>query len=118
MGVQVLSYNYLQSVSSSQKVHRILEIVKKGDVVLIEGKLTAEEEMTLTSKTMENVSKDFSGIEIAYLGTPEPSSTLEKIRDKIVSLLAKDRMGITAIGPSKIIKEIKSNPSKLEILFK
>jgi len=118
MGVQVLSYNHLQGLTSEQKISKVLEIVKKGDVVLIEGRLTAEEELTLTSKTMENISKSFHGIEIAYLGTPQPSTTLDKIKEKFASFLIKDRLGITAIGPSKKIKEIKSNPSKLEILFK
>lgn len=118
MGVQVLSYELMKQWSSHARIKRILEIVKKGDIVMIEGRLSPDEETTLISSALQNVSGKFSGIEIAFLDSNKSKSAIEKIRDSIIKVLAKDRIGITVVGPSKLIKEIKMNPDKLEILFK
>ena len=68
---------------------------------------------------MRNVSGKFSGIEIAFLEGKNTTKTFgEKLKKKLLMILAKDRFGLTVVGPSKVIKEIKMNPEKLEILFK
>lgn len=118
VGVQVLSYDLVKSMRPSQKIKKILEIVMKGDVVMIEGKLASEEETSLISSALEVVSKKFSGIEIAYLDSKSSNSFVDKFKDRIVKVLAGDRVGITVVGPSKLVKEIKMDPQKLEILFK
>lgn len=117
-GVQVLSYELIKNWDSSDKLKKILDIVKKGDVVMLEGRLTAEEETELVYQALANVSGKFTGIEVAFLNSNKSRNILEKVRDSIVKILVKDRIGITVIGPSKIIKEIKMDPNKLEILFK
>lgn len=117
-GVQVLAYELIKDWDSDKKIKKILEIVKKGEIVMLEGKLSPEEDLNLTSKALESVSGKFSGIEVAYLGSVSTQSVLARLRDTVLRVIAKDRFGITVIGPSKIIKEIKMNPSKLEILFK
>jgi len=118
VGVQVLSYELVKNLRSSAKIKRILDIVKKGDVVMLEGKLSSDEEASLITSALESVSGKFSGVEIAYLDSMSSKSLIEKFRDRIVKILAKDRIGITVVGPSKIVKEIKMDPNKLEILFK
>lgn len=118
MGVQVLSYDMMKNLSSDRKIRKILDIVKTTDIVMLEGRLTADEETYLISKAMANVSGKFSGIEVAFLGSTKSNNFGDKVRNTILKLLAKDRFGITVVGPSKIIKEIKMDPNKLEILFK
>lgn len=117
-GVQILSYELMKNLDSAKRISKILEIVKTGSVVVLEGRLASEEETNLISNALSSISGRFSGIEIAYLDTTKPSSFIEKIKDRFVKLLAKERIGITVIGPSKIIKEIKMDPNKLEVLFK
>ena len=117
-GVQVLAYELIKNLDSDKKIKKILAIVKKGDVVMLEGKLNSDEELTLTSKALESVSGKFSGIEIAYLSSIGTKSLIEKVKDSLIKAIAKDRFGITVIGPSKLIKEIKMDPNKLQILFK
>ena len=117
MGVQVLSYDLVKGLHFEQKISKVLEIVKKGDVVLLEGRLSPDEELTLTSKALESVSGKFSGIEIAYLKSSNSKTFFGSFKETLIKLLAKDRFGITVIGPSKIIKEIKMDPQRLEILF-
>lgn len=117
MGVQVLSYELMKKLSSEKKIDKVLDIIKKGDIVLLEGRLSSDEELTLTSRALQNVSGKFSGIEIAFLNSITSKSLIEKIKTGLLQIIAKDRFGITAIGPSKIIKEIKMDPNKIEILF-
>ena len=117
-GVQVLSYNMVKELDSDKKVNKILEIVKKGDVVLIEGRLSPEEETVLMSKALRNVSGKFSGVEIAFLEDGSTNSVVDKLKSSFLKVIAGNRFGLTAVGPSKIVKEIKMNPDKLEILFK
>lgn len=117
-GVQILSYNMIQEFGQDKKVDKILEIVKKGDVVLIEGRLSNDEETVLMSKALRNVSGKFSGVEIAFLDDSKSNSVIDKLKNNVLKLIAGNRFGLTAIGPSKVIKEIKMNPNKLEILFK
>lgn len=118
MGMQVLSYELMKGVGPHLRIKKIMEIVKKGDIVMLEGRLSPDEETILISSALENVSGKFSGIEIAFLDSMKSKSLVEKLKDSLIKVLAKDRFGITVIGPSKIIKEIKMNPDKLEILFK
>ena len=118
MGVQVLSYELIKNWSDSEKIKKILEVVRKGDIVMLEGRLDPIIETELVSKALSNLSGKFSGIEVAFLNSPKSKSVIDKFRDSILNFIAKDRMGITVIGPSKTIKEIKMDPNKLEILFK
>jgi hypothetical protein len=117
-GVQVLSYELLKNLDESKKIKKILEVVKKGDIVMLEGKLDPLVETELVSKALSSVSGKFSGIEVAFLNSPKSNSIVDKFKNSVLNFIAKDRMGITVVGPSKIIKEIKMDPNKLEILFK
>ncbi len=118
MGVQVLSYDLMKSLGSKNRITKILEIVRKGDIVMIEGKITPEEEAMLITNALSNVKGKFTGIEIAYLDSRTEDSLIEKFKGHLLKVLANDRLGITVIGPSKLIKEVKMDPQKLEILFK
>lgn len=118
MEVQVLSYLMMKSLNSEKKIEKILTLVKKGDIVMLEGRLHPDEELSLTSSALKNVSGKFSGIEIAYLSSVESKSFIDKLKHNIAKFLLKDRLGITVVGPSKIVKEIKMDPDKLEILLK
>jgi len=118
MAMQVLSYELIKRLDSALRIKRILNIVKTGDIVMLEGKLSSEEEVELISSALANVSGKFSGIEVAFLNSSKDDNFLDSLRNKLLKIIAKDRFGITVIGPSKIIKEIKMDPNKLEVLFK
>lgn len=117
MGVQVLSYSSIEKLDSSSKIQKILRIVKKGDVVLIEGKLELKEETMLITEALKGISNKFSGVELAYLDSKIEKTFHQKFKNFLIKLLGGRSLGITVIGPSKIIKEIKMNPDNLEILF-
>lgn len=117
-GVQVLSYDLIKDLTNKHKIDKILSIVKSGDVVMLEGRLSREIENELITSALQSVSGKFTGIEVAFLDSKTEKTILGKLKLKVLKLIAKDRIGISVIGPSKIIKEIKMDPKKLEILFK
>jgi len=119
MGVQVLSYDLIMDLDSKDRITKILNIVRdKGDVVMIEGRLSPEDETELISSALGSVSGRFTGIEVAFLDHKRAQGFIAKLKDSLLKILAKDRIGITVVGPSNIVKEIKMDPQKLEILFK
>ena len=119
MGVQVLSYDLIMTLDQKKRIEKILDIVREdGDVAMIEGRLGPEDETELISSALGSVSGRFTGIEVAFLDNKKSHGFIEKLKDSLIKILAKDRIGITVVGPSNIIKEIKMNPDKLEILFK
>lgn len=117
MEIKILSYDFMKNLSSGKKIKEILNLVLKNEIVLLEGKLSFEEQNDLTTHALRKINSKFSGIEIAYL-SPTNDTFKEKILNKILNLFAKNRLGLTLIGPSKIVKEIKMDPKKLDILLK
>lgn len=116
--VEIISYELIKNLKSEDKLNKILNIVKLGKIVLLEGRLTVKEETDLISFSLEQVDSKFSGIEIAHLNSQKNKTIIDKMKNSIIEVLAKNRIGITVIGPAKIVKEIKMNPNKLEILYK
>ena len=108
-----MPHSDIENISSARIVHKILEIVKQGKIVVLEGKLKSEEEADLIEITMQNVNKKFKGIEVATLN---PKGK-DDFRSKILGLIAGNRIGLTVIGPAVIVKDIKKNPGKLELLI-
>jgi uncharacterized protein len=119
-GFKIFSYDLLSSMQRQNRISKIFNAVKTGEIVVIEGRLDVNEELELTNKALMNIDSKFTGIEIAHLLKEKKmeDNFLEFVKDKVISLIAKNRLGITVIGPSKKIKEIKMDPSNLEILFK
>ncbi len=62
-----LSSSALESSTSMEKVSMIVDWVKKGDLVVIEGGLTPEEEAELIETTMREIDvENFMGIDILH----------------------------------------------------
>ncbi len=116
--LQFVPYHEISDLSSERRINKLLDIVKKDKVVLMQGRLRPSEEAWLIQKTMELVSKSFKGIELCTL-YPESKNKklLNTLRNMLVNFLIGAREGITIIGPATIIKEIKRNPDKIELLM-
>ena len=62
--------------------------------------------------------KDFKGIELAVIGGNGDGSIIDKMRSEVIKLLSRGDLGaVTIIGPATIVKEIKRNPKKIELLL-
>ncbi len=114
ISIEFLSNRAVAGKTPRQKLQFIIDQVKKGDkIVVLEEPLDPSEEAELITLTMQQVDKDFSGIEVATLG-----SASYDIKTHLVRLLGGRASGLTVIGPSKIVKQIKKDPNKLNLLAK
>lgn len=112
-----MPYSEIASLGSEERVSKILDIVKQNRIVLMEGRLTKQEETELIKQTMESIDDHFKGVEIGTLdpGAKESAAFLEKIKKSMVNMLMGDRLGVTIIGPASIVKEIKQDPEKIQV---
>ena len=92
-------------------------IVKENKIVLVEGRLKPSEEAELIQRTMEEVNREFKGIELCTI-YPENKNddAINKLKATMIDLLIGNRRGLTVIGPATIVKEIKRDPNKIQLL--
>ena len=116
--IQLVPYSELKGLDQEEKMLRILKIVKQDKLTILEGKLTPQEEALLIQKTMEEINKDFKGIEVCSMDYSSNGKQRwgEILWERIIGLLSSGRKGVTVIGPASIIKQIKRNPKKIEVL--
>lgn len=90
--------------------------IQNNTIVLIDAKLTPEEEAKLIAETMKKVSDNFSGIELSSLDISmdnKNASGFQKIKNNIIERLVGKHRGVTIIGPAKIVRKIEKNPEEL-----
>jgi hypothetical protein len=116
--IQFMPYFELKDLSSEARIQKLLDLTKKEKIVLIEGRLKKEEEAQLIRVTMEQINEKFKGIEIAVIDQhrAETKDFFTRIKDNFMNLLLGDRQGFTIIGPASLVKEIKNDPNKIELL--
>jgi len=116
--LQFIPHSEMASLSSEERVDKLLQIVKKNKIVLMEGRLNPDEETSLIQKTMESISKTFKGIELYTPPEHKEEKIWQQLRSALVKLLVGTKGGMTIIGPATVVKEIKRNPNKIELLTK
>jgi len=118
--IQFLPYAEIRYLDSDRRIMKILEIVLGNNILILQGRLRPLEETRLIGDTMAMINhiKDFKGIELAVISGNGTSTILGKFKKGIVSMLSGGDLGaITIIGPASIVKEIKRNPRKIELLL-
>lgn len=114
--LQFVQYSDIERMTTSQKIKHLLSIVQEGKIVLMQGRLKPEEETSLIQETMSRIRKEFKGIQLCTLYPEETNShMLGKIRKELAKVLVGNREGITIIGPDSVIKEIRRDPSKIQL---
>ncbi len=116
--LQFIPYQEIDSLSQDAKIKKLLDIVRDEKIVLMQGRLTPAEESMLIQKTMESVDKRFRGIELCtvYPEYKKKQKIPNGLKSMVFKLFMGNRDGITIIGPASIIKEIKRDPNKIELL--
>jgi len=115
--LQFVPYADIESLDSQARISKLLKIVKNKHIVLMQGRLRPEEEAGLIQKTMEQIDKEFRGIEVCTVYPEENKlESLKKIRNEMFKLLLGNRDGITIIGPASVVKEIRRDPNKIQLL--
>jgi len=114
---EFMQFSEINSLSSKERISKIISIVKENKIILLEGRFKKQEEAQLIQKTMEEIDNQFKGIEIAIINPSKDNLSLfGKFKSSLASLLLGEREGFTLIGPASIIKEIKQNPQKINQL--
>jgi len=118
--IQFMPFSEIKHISSGQRIKKILEIVFTNAILILQGRLKPEEESRLIEDTMAMIGhvKNFKGIELAVVSPKDSLSGLDKLKHKIANTLSGGDLGaITIIGPATIVKEIKQDPKKIELLL-
>ncbi|RLI98651.1 MAG: hypothetical protein DRO99_00235 [Candidatus Aenigmatarchaeota archaeon] len=94
---------------------KFMKELKHNTIVLIDAKLSADEEAKLIKETMEKVSNDFSGIEMnsLELSTGKQESGIDVVKNMIIERITGKKRGLTIIGPAKTVRQIRKNPEEL-----
>lgn len=117
--LQYIPFNQIQDMDSDKRINMLIKAVKANKIVLMEGRLRSSEEAELIKRTMEEIDKNFRGIELSVIDTARDDIRFfRKLKSHLANLLLGDRNGLTIIGPAKIIKEIKHDPDKIQLLTK
>lgn len=115
--LHIVPYGEIEHLSSVGRIRKLLNLAKQDKIVLLQGTLRHDEEAELIKVTMEEINKDFKGIELAVIDTADRGATgFAKFRQGIANVLVGNRQGLTIIGPANIVKEIRKDPSKIELL--
>jgi uncharacterized protein len=103
-----LSSDALKNRSSMEKIAMIVDKVKNGDLLVMEGGLTPSEEAELIETTMREIDvENFMGIDIY---------TLEKDESTFFGLSKRKTVGITIIGPANVMKTVKRKSNFLSMI--
>lgn len=115
--LQFIPYREIEYLDSARRIKKLLKIVRDNKIVLLEGRLKKTEEAELIEKTMSEISSKFKGIELSVVYPDSKDfAFFKKIRETLINLLLGNRQGFTIIGPASIIKEIKQDPDKIQLL--
>ena len=115
-----MPYTEIESLDSSERIRKLLKIVLTEKIIIIQGRLKIEEEARLIEDTMAMIGhiKGFKGVELAVLNPRSSGDTVSNLKRGIAKALVGDRESMTVIGPASIIKDIKKDPGKIELMFK
>jgi hypothetical protein len=118
--LQLIPYNEIEALSSVGRIRKLLNVAKENKIVLLQGRLEKDEEIELIKATMEEVNKEFKGIELAVLNPniSRDMGIVKKVKNNFANALLGNRSGLTVIGPASIVKEMKKDPNKIELMMK
>jgi len=116
--LQFVPYDEIERLDSQSRINKLLNLVKENKIILMQGRLKVSEEAKLIENTMNLINGNFKGIEVCTI-YPErrKGETIGSLMKKeVAKMLLGNREGLTIIGPSTLIKEIKRDPNKIQLL--
>ena len=119
--IHFLPFSEIRNLDATERIKKILRIILGNNILLLQGKLKSEEETRLIEDTMVMIEhvNGFKGIEIAIIENGGNESIFGKLKKKVANALVGGDLGaVTIIGPATIVKEIKRDPKKIELMLK
>ncbi|MEM4325780.1 MAG: DUF2073 domain-containing protein [Candidatus Pacearchaeota archaeon] len=120
LSIHLLPYHEIKNLNSTERIKKILGIILSNNILIIQGKLKPEEETRLIEDTMAMIDHvpGFKGVELAVISGEGNESFFGKFKGNLINALAGgDLRAITIIGPATIVREIKRDPKKIELLL-
>ena len=120
LSLHIMPYSEIRELTITERVRKLLQLVLGNKVVILQGRLRPEEEIRLIEDTMAMVDhvKTFKGIELAVIDPDgDRAGFFLRLRRGIAQGLTGDTSSLTVIGPASVVKEIKKDPSKIEVFF-
>ena len=118
--IHFMPYSEIAHEEMVGKIKKIMGLILTQKIIILQGRLTPEEEVRLIENSMvliDNV-KNFQGIEIAAISAEnEHRNLFEKVRRNIAKILVGEQDAITIIGPASVVKEMTQDPKKVELLL-
>ena len=118
--IHFMPYSEIAHEDAIGRIKKIMGIVLKNKIVILQGKLKPDEEVRLIENSMTLIGniEGFQGIEVAGLsGDNENRGLFEKVRHNIAKILVGEQDAITIIGPASVVKDITKDPKKLELML-
>lgn len=111
--VNLISHQKLEGLNSKEKIQFILKEVEKGEILVLEKGLSAEEQAQLIEMTMKEINPDkFIGIEMEGYRENGKLTLFQKLLGKI----RQPRM--TVIGPADKLKTIYKDNDVIKTVIK
>lgn len=118
--LQFMPYAEIENLDSPARIKKLLQIILANKIIIIQGRLNPEEETRLIEDTMALVGtvRGFKGIELSVITPSSNGQTIvNKLKHGIANALVGQMDALTVIGPASIIKEMRKDPRKLEIMM-
>ncbi len=115
-----IPYAEIEGKTSGEIVRKLLGFILKNRIIIMQGKLKPEEEVRLIEDTMALIGniKNFRGVELAVVNpNNENASFFNKFKRGIANALVGQRDALTIIGPASVVKEIKKDPSRIDLFL-
>jgi len=118
--IHFMPYSEIAKEDSLNRIKKIVGLVLENKIIILQGRLKPEEESKLIETTMALIGniKGFQGIEISSLSGQEDQTAFDKVRHNIARILVGEQDAITLIGPASVVKDMKRDPKKIELMLK
>lgn len=119
--LQFIPFSEISHLSTVERIKKLLKIILDNKIVVLQGRLKPEEETRLIEDTMIMIGniKGFKGVELSVVeGNSKEKTLFDKMRFGIAKAIAGQQDAITIIGPASVIKEMKRDPKKLEVMMR
>lgn len=119
--IHFMPYSEIAREDAIGRVKKIMGMVLDGKIIILQGMLNPDEEAKLIENSMMMIGniKDFQGIEVASISSQNDTAGLfERVRRNIARILIGEQDAITIIGPASVVKDIKKDPRKMEMMLK
>lgn len=118
--LRFVTYSEISKLDGNGRIKKLLDDIVDNKIIVLQGKLEPVEEATLISSTMALIGRvrGFKGVELATIQPDKNYDIFENIKLGIARALVGERDALTVIGPASIVREIKKDPSKIDLMLK